>query len=179
MKEKIKMIRAKDAKENEINEIIFNNIVKGYRKISKVDFYVLGYINGESLLTYKIPKKVFYTVIEKLTYLNNASDGYKTLNIKFRTASDSRMKLLEAYHINTFNVKDLEQFQGNKGEKFEALIEKAYNLKHNKKDAIQDGGIDSKGMDGTTYQMKLQAATMQMHREWYENNPLFIENDWV
>lgn len=163
----------------DLKKSTFEKILKGYEIFSKADFYIFGYLKGESLLTYKIPKKDFYIVIKKLTYLNNASDSYKTLNIKFRTVSDSRMKLLQSYHIDTFNIKDLEQFQGNRGEKFEALIEKVYNLKHNKKDAIQNGGIDSKGADGTTYQMKLQAATMQMHREWYENNPLFIENGWV
>ena len=178
-KEKVKMMRVSKMK-GDLKKSTFEKILKGYEIFSKVDRFIFGYIKNEKdLIVYDIPKKEFYTVIKELAYLNNASDSYKTLNIKFRTVSDSRMKLLQSYYIDTFNIKDLEQFQGNRGEKFEALIEKVYSLKHNKKDAIQNGGIDSKGADGTTYQMKLQAATMQMHREWYENNPLFIENGWV
>ena len=161
-----------------LKEKTFDELIKGFQTFSKADYYIIGYIKKDKILVYKIPSREFYKLSKNLLYLNNSSDSYKTLLLRFYRYSDKRTSLIEKFYLETFNVDALKTYRGNKGEKFETFLENEYKMIHNEKDAIQYGGVDSK-KDNVNYQIKLEAASMTMFREWYESNDLFINNDWV
>ena len=178
MKQNIQMQRVSKM-EKGLKKETFNQLVTGFKKFSKVDHYVVGYVkNDTELLIYKIPANTFYQLSNKLLYLNNSSDKYKSLSLRLYRYSESREKLLKDFYVDSFNIKKLNNYKGNSGLKFEAFIENEYKMTHNEKDAIQYGGVDAK-KSGTNYQMKLEAASMKMFREWYECNDFFYNNGWV
>ena len=163
---------------DDLKEKTFDELLKGFQAFSVADYYILGYKKEGKILVYKIPSRVFYKLAFELLYLNNSSDAHKTLALRLHRYSNKRIKLLKKFYIETFSADELKGYKSNQGRKFETFIENKYNLIHNEKDAIQYGGVDAK-KDGINYQIKLEAASLKMFREWYECNNLFIDNGWV
>ena len=162
-----------------LKEKTFYELLKGFQTFSKVDHYMVGYVKNETeLVVYKIPTEVFYKLANKLLYLNNSSDKNRTLSLRLYRYSEKRVNLIKDYYVDSFSIKELENYKGNQGFKFESFIENQYKLIHKAMDDIENGGIDAK-KDGTNYQIKLEAASMKMFRLWYECNDLFINNGWV
>ena len=157
----------------------FDQLLAGFKKFSKADHYVVGYVkNDHELMVYKIPTDAFYRLADKLVYLTNNSDKYKTLVLKFSRYAEKREKLLKDYYVESFNINELESHDGNNGFKFESFIEDQYKMIHNETDDIENGGVDAK-KDNVNYQIKLEAASMKMFRLWYECNDHFYNNGWV
>ena len=164
---------------DELKEKTFDELLKGFQAFSEADYYINRYNkNDVELLIYKIPTEVFYKLANKLLYLNNSSDKYKTLSLRFYRYSEKRTSLIKDYYVDSFSIKELENYKGNQGFKFESFIESQYKLTHNATDDIENGGVDAK-KDNTNYQIKLEAASMKMFRLWYECNDHFYNNGWV